>query len=64
MKTDELGKWGEDLAVQHLSAAGYAIVERNWRVDHFEVDIIAMNAGRIVVGEVKARADKHGDPLQ
>lgn len=64
MKTDELGKWGEDLAVQLLSAAGYAIVERNWRVDHFEVDIIAMKDGRIVFVEVKTRSDKNGDPLQ
>ena len=64
MKTDELGKWGEDLATQHLSAAGYAIVERNWRVDHFEVDIVAMKNGRIVFVEVKTRSDKNGDPLE
>lgn len=64
MKSDELGKWGEDLATQHLSAAGYAIVERNWRVDHFEVDIVAMKNGRIVFVEVKTRSDKDGDPLE
>lgn len=63
MKTSELGKWGEDLASEHLTAQGYAIVQRNWRVDHYETDIVAMKDGRIVFVEVKTRADMTGDPL-
>ncbi|MGC9336283.1 MAG: YraN family protein, partial [Anaerolineae bacterium] len=26
-----LGRRGEDLAAQHLAAAGYEILDRNWR---------------------------------
>ena len=64
MKTDELGKWGEELAVQHLVSHGYAIVERNWRVEHFEIDIIAMKNGRLAFVEVKTRSDLNGDPIE
>ncbi|MDE6098678.1 MAG: YraN family protein [Muribaculaceae bacterium] len=64
MKTDELGKWGEELAVQHLMGQGYAIVQRNWRVDHFETDIVAMKNGRIIFVEVKTRSDQNSDPLE
>lgn len=64
MKTKEVGNWGEDLAAEHLVKAGYAIVDRNWRVDHFEIDIVAMKNGRIVFVEVKTRADINGNPLE
>lgn len=64
MKTKEVGNWGEDLAAEHLVKAGYAIVDRNWRVDHFEIDIVAMKNGRIVFVEVKTRADINSNPLE
>ena len=37
----ELGKIGEDLAVEYLQDKGYQILERNWRSGHKEIDIIA-----------------------
>lgn len=64
MKTKEVGNWGENLAAEHLVKAGYAIVDRNWRVDHFEIDIIAMKNGRIAFVEVKTRSDIDGNPLE
>ena len=63
-KHNELGKWGEDLACEKLVADGYAIVHRNWRMGHYEVDIIAMKGNRIVFAEVKTRSDMDCDPLE
>jgi putative endonuclease len=60
---NELGQWGEDLACQKLIADGYAICERNWRMGHLEIDIIAMKGNRIIFAEVKTRSDMESDPL-
>ena len=60
---NELGKWGEQLAVDLLVTKGYAIVERNWRAGNLEVDIVAMKDNRIVFVEVKTRSSKFVDPL-
>ena len=38
---NELGKKGEQLAVDFLENHGYDILERNYRFDKAEVDIIA-----------------------
>ncbi len=50
-----LGKWGEELAVEHLKQAGYVIRQRNWRCRSGEIDIIAECQGRLVFIEVRAR---------
>ena len=60
---NELGPWGEDLACEKLVREGYAIMERNWRMGHYEVDIIAMKDNRIVFAEVKTRSDDYCDPM-
>ena len=60
---NEAGKWGEQIAYEFLVRQGYAIVERNWRLNHLEVDIIAMKGNRIVFVEVKTRATDDIDPL-
>ena len=39
---NDLGKKGESLAVDHLEKNGYIILERNYRFDKAEVDIIAL----------------------
>ena len=60
----EIGRWGEDVACDMLVGLGYAIVERNWRVGHLEIDIVAQKGGRIAFVEVKTRtADSPEDPL-
>jgi putative endonuclease len=61
---NELGKWGEDIACEKLTKDGYAIVERNWRLGHYEIDIIAMQGNEVVFCEVKTRADMDSDPLE
>ena len=57
---NEIGKWGENLAEEYLIAQGYAITERNWRLGHFEIDIIAMKGNRIIFVEVKTRTTSFG----
>ena len=39
----ELGKIGEELAVEYLTDKGYQILERNWHSGHKEIDIIALD---------------------
>ena len=59
------GKWGEQIATEFLVAKGYDIVERNWRLEHLELDIIARNAQRVIFVEVKTRKDReYADPVQ
>lgn len=59
----DLGKLGEDLAVNYLIDKGYQILERNWRSGHKEIDIIALFDDILVVVEVKTRkSDFFGEP--
>ena len=60
---NELGKKGEDIAVEYLSRKGYRIIDRNWHNGHEEIDIVAMDGEMLVVVEVKTRfSDEFGDP--
>ena len=59
----ELGRLGEELAVEYLIKKGYQILERNWRSGHKEVDIIALDDTTLVIVEVKTRkSDDYGYP--
>ena len=59
----ELGKLGEELAVEYLIKKGYQILERNWRSGHKEIDIIAQIDDNLVIVEVKTRkSDDYGEP--
>ena len=53
---NELGKKGEQLAVNYLLKKGYEIVERNYRFDKAEVDIIASLKDTLAIVEVKTRS--------
>ncbi len=55
-KHNELGKKGEQLAVDYLIKKGYDIVERNYRFDKAEVDIIAQQEDTLAIVEVKTRS--------
>ena len=52
----ELGKKGEALAVEHLDAMGYTILETNWRYKKMEIDIIALKENVLIMVEVKTRS--------
>jgi len=56
---NELGKKGEQIAVQHLLKKGYAILERNYTLKKAEIDIIAQLQNTLVVIEVKARSTNY-----
>jgi putative endonuclease len=63
--SDALGAYGERVAAAHLVDAGMAIVERNWRCDIGEIDIVARDGDTLVVCEVKTRRGKEfGSPLE
>lgn len=53
---NELGRQGEQLALQFLIGKGYEILDKNWTHAKFEVDIIAYMNGVIVFAEVKTRS--------
>ena len=51
----DLGKEGEELAVQWLKENGFEIIERNWTYGKLEIDIIARKDDRLHIIEVKCR---------
>ena len=62
---NKLGKWGEEYAVNFLLNKGYDILERDWRIGHRDIDIIARapEGNIIVFVEVKTRtSDVVTDP--
>jgi putative endonuclease len=62
---DELGRKGEQLAVQYLRARGMRILDRNWRCRHGEIDVVAQDGASLVVVEVKTRSGHtHGTALE
>lgn len=52
---NEVGIAGENAAVHLLEQKGYRILERNWKLQNLEIDIIASNKEDIVFTEVKSR---------
>ncbi|GAA4058466.1 YraN family protein [Nonomuraea soli] len=62
---DDLGRHGEQLAADYLTAAGMRILERNWRSRRGEIDILARDGVDLVVVEVKTRSSRsHGTALE
>lgn len=53
---NELGKFGEELAVEFLQQNGYEILETNWTFQKAEIDIIAQKENILAVVEVKTRS--------
>jgi putative endonuclease len=53
---NELGKFGEELAVAFLQQNGYEILETNWTFQKAEIDIIAQKENTLAVVEVKTRS--------
>jgi putative endonuclease len=60
----DIGKKGENLAVQYLRDKNWKILERNWRSGHKEIDIIALNGNELVVVEVKVRKSIGAERLE
>ncbi|MCF6349836.1 MAG: YraN family protein [Flavobacteriaceae bacterium] len=59
----DLGITGENLAIDYLLKKGYKIIEKNYRFQKAEVDIIIQKENVLVCIEVKTRSsDYFGDP--
>jgi putative endonuclease len=60
-----VGRYGEDVAVRHLTETGMEVLARNWRCDLGEIDVIARDGSTVVVCEVKTRRGlDYGTPLE
>ena len=53
---NELGKLGEELAVEFLRKERYRILETNWMFQKAEIDILAQKENILAVVEVKTRS--------
>ena len=59
----ELGKQGEQFAINHLRSQGFKILEQNWRFGKNEIDVIARDGDYLVIVEVKTRSSSYsGEP--
>ena len=60
-----LGAYGERMAERYLTDRGLAVLDRNWRCDLGEIDIVARDGACLVVCEVKARrSTTFGQPIE
>jgi putative endonuclease len=51
-----LGAYGEEVAARYLADAGLTVLERNWRCDLGEVDLVCREGATLVICEVKTRS--------
>ncbi|GAB4333723.1 MAG: YraN family protein [Flammeovirgaceae bacterium] len=59
MKNLDLGTKGENWACEYLIRKNYKIIERNYRFEKAEIDIIAQKDETLVFIEVKLRTNIH-----
>src|SRR6478736_9750685 len=60
-----LGAYGESVAARHLVEQGLVVVDRNWRCEEGEIDLVLRDGPVLVVCEVKTRtSDDFGSPLE
>jgi putative endonuclease len=65
MLPQELGRWGEKVAAEHLIRRGWTILDRNFRCGHKEIDLVARRDGVVAFVEVKTRTSaSFGHPLE
>ena len=63
--TNEAGAHAEARALELLIEHGYEIIERNYRCDAGEIDIVAVDGDVMVFVEVRSRANsEHGEAIE
>ncbi len=61
----ELGRFGEAYAARHLVEQGMVLLDRNWRCDAGEIDLVLRDGRVLVICEVKTRSSNaYGSPLE
>lgn len=55
-----LGAYGERVAATHLAAQGMVVLDRNWRCDRGELDLVLRDGEVLVACEVKTRSTPWG----
>ena len=59
--TTAAGRRGEDVACRHLESQGLRLLERNYRCRAGEIDLVMLDAGTLVLVEVRSRSSAtHG----
>ena len=64
MNTRLIGNEGENRAAAFLETKGFSIIERNWRTNRGEIDIIAVKNDILVFVEVKTLPNGTLDMIQ
>jgi putative endonuclease len=58
-----LGAYGEALAARHLVGQGMVLLDRNWRCEAGEIDLVLRDGDVLVICEVKTRSSlRFGTP--
>lgn len=58
-----LGAYGETLAARYLVGQGMVLLDRNWRCEAGEIDLVLRDGDALVVCEVKTRSSlRYGTP--
>lgn len=55
---DAVGQYGERVAARRLEEAGLVVIDRNWRCDEGELDIVARDGEVLAFIEVKTRTSE------
>jgi len=59
----QVGQWGEQMAVEYLASRGLEVIGRNFRTPYGEIDIVAKQEHTTLFVEVKTRtSNKMGLP--
>ena len=62
---DEVGRHGETVVARRLESDGWEVLARNWRCEHGELDIVAVEGECLVAVEVKTRRTAtYGSPQE
>ncbi len=61
----DLGAYGEACAARYLTGLGMTVLDRNWRCDQGEIDLILRDGHVLVICEVKTRSSAtYGGPFE